>query len=277
MISIMTNVASLEGQRHLNNSSRSLNQALQRLASGYRINSAMDDAAGLGVSENMRAQIRGLGQASRNAMDGLGVVQTAEAAMGEISNAVIRMRELTVQAASDGLSDIQRGYINTEFNELIAEINRTTASTVFNGNTLLDGTFSTQGLDFQVGFEAGANFRITVEIKDVSTVGLGFTGTESLDSKVNALATMDVLDAALNTLSEARAGLGAKGNRLTMAHSGVESMRENLSTANSRIRDTDMAAESAALTRGQVLVQAGTAMLAQANSTPQNALRLLQS
>ena len=276
MISIVTNSPSLEGQRHLGASNMKQSQALQRLSTGYRINSAMDDAAGLGVSEGMRAQIRGLAQASRNAMDGLSVVQTAEGAMGEIANALIRMRELTVQSASDTISDVQRQYLNTEFQDLTAEIDRIAATTKFNGNTLLDGTFSTSGLDFQVGFESGANFRITVNISDVSSTGLAFAGTEAVDTKANSQSCMAVIDTALTTLSNARADLGAKGNRLVMASEGADHIKENLSAANSRIRDTDMAVETSNLARAQVLMQAGTAMLAQANSAPLQLLRLIQ-
>ena len=235
----------------------------------------MDDAAGLGVSERMRSQIRGLAQASRNANDGLSVVQTAEGAMGEISGILIRMRELTVQSASDSITDTERAYLNTEFQDMTLEIDRITASTKFNGNVLLDGTYATNGLDFQVGFESGADFKITVNIAQVDATGLGFGGTEAVDSKANALTTMGTLDTALDNLNTARAGLGSKGNRLTAAASAVDVMREGISSANSRIRDTDIAAETSAMSRAQVLMQAGTSMLAQANSQPQLALSLL--
>ena len=257
--------------------SRALNGSLQRLTSGYRINSAMDDAAGLGVSEQMRAQVRGLNQAARNANDGLSVVQTAESAMGEISSVLIRMRELTVQSASDTISDQERGYLDTEFQQLVEEVDRITATTKFNGNTLLNGSFATgvANLDFQVGIENGAAFRIEVNIDDVSTGGLGFAGTEAVDTKVNSLTTMAAIDTALQTLSTARSNIGAKGNRLQVAGSAAEIMRENLSAANSRIRDTDVASETSHLSRAQVLMQAGTAMLAQANSQPQMALALI--
>ncbi len=275
MISIVTNSPSITGQRHLANSQSQLNTSLNRLTSGLRINSAMDDAAGLGISESMKAQIRGLGQASRNANDGLSVVQTAEGAMGEISSALIRMRELTVQAANDSLTDSQRGFLNTEFGDLSAEIDRIASTTEFNGKVLTDGTFATTGLDFQVGFKNGANFRIAVTVNNVTTTGLGMAGTEAVDTKANAQAAMASLDSALETLSTARSNLGAKGNRLTQAASSADVMRENLASANSRIRDTDIAAESSSLTRGQVLTQAGTAMLAQANALPQAALQLL--
>lgn len=273
-LSVVSNGASLTGQRHLNKSHNMLNSSLQRLSSGYRINGAMDDAAGLGVSERMRAQIRGLAQASRNASDGLSVVQTAEGAMGEISGILIRMRELTVQSASDSITDTERGYLNTEFTDLTSEIDRITASTKFNGNTLIDGTYDTTGLDFQVGYESGADFKITVTIANVDSASLG-VDSSAVDSKTNALSSMAQIDSALDTLNTARAGLGSKGNRLVAAGSAVDVMREGISAANSRIRDTDIAAETSAMSRAQVLMQAGTSMLAQANSQPQLALSLL--
>ena len=276
-ISIQSNLASLRASRYVNKTQTAVGQSLERLSSGFRINSAMDDAAGLGISEGMKSQIRGLGQASRNASDGLSVVQTAEGSMGEISSILIRMRELTVQSANDALTDTERNYMNTEFGELTAEVDRITASTKFNGNVLLAGAFGgvNPGLDFQVGHEDGAAFRINVGINDVSTTGLGFAGTEAVDTKANAQASMAVLDAAMDSLATARASLGAKGNRLMAAASAVDVMRENLSAANSRIRDTDVAAESSSFARNQVLMQAGTSMLAQANAQPQLALSLL--
>jgi len=275
-ISIQSNIASLRASRYVNKTQAAVGLSLERLSSGFRINSAMDDAAGLGISEGMKSEIRGLGQASRNASDGLSVVQTAEGSMGEISSILIRMRELTVQSANDALTDTERGYMNTEFGELTAEVDRITASTKFNGNVLLAGAFGTgTGLDFQVGHENGAAFRINVEINDVSTSGLGFAGTEAVDTKANAQSSMAILDAAMDSLATARASLGAKGNRLMAAASAVDVMRENLSAANSRIRDTDVAGESSSFARNQVLMQAGTSMLAQANAQPQLALSLL--
>ncbi len=275
MITLNTNVSSLQTQRNMSKNQDALSRSLQRLSSGYRVNTAMDDAAGLGVSEHMRSQIRGMAQASRNASDGLSVVQTAEAAMGEIGDILIRMRELTVQAASDSITDTERGYLDTEFQDLASEVDRITSTSKFGGNVLLDGTFATDGLDFQVGTENGAAFRITVTIEDVSTSGLGFAGTEAVDTKANSQATMATLDTALDNLNTARASMGAKGNRLQVAQSSVESMRENLSAANSRVRDADIASETSAFSRNQVLMQAGVSMLAQANAQPQLALRLL--
>ncbi len=274
-VSLQSNIASLSAQRNVNKTQNNIGVSLQRLSSGFRINSAMDDAAGLGVSEGMKADIRGLAQASRNASDGLSVVQTAEGSMGEISDILIRMRELTVQSASDSITDTERAYIDTEFQDLTAEVDRITASTKFNGNVLLGGAFAATGLDFQVGTENGANFRITVTIADVSSTGLGFAGTEAVDTKANAQTAMGAIDTALDSLNTARAGLGSKGNRLQVAASAVDVMRENLSAANSRIRDTDVAQESANFARNQVLMQAGVSMLAQAKAQPQIALSML--
>ncbi len=276
MISLQTNVASLGAQRHVSKNASAVQGSLEKLSSGLRINSAKDDAAGLGITERLKAQVRGLQQASRNANNGLSVVQTAEGAMGEISETLIRMRELTVQAASDSITDTERGYINTEFQELSKEIDRITKAVKYNGNVLLAGDFVTNGLDFQVGFEDGADFRITVNISDVTTTGLGFAGAEAVDTKVNAQTTMGTLDTALDSLNSARASLGAKANRLTTAASAVDVTRENLSAATSRIRDTDVAFETSKFSRSQVLMQAGVSMLAQANTQPQLALRLLQ-
>ncbi len=274
-IGLQSNVSALMVQGHLRTTQGRLNTSLERLSSGYRINSAMDDAAGLGVSEAMRADIRALNQASRNAADGLSVVQTAEGSMGSISEVLMRMRELTVQAASDSITDTERGYLDTEFQDLVTEADRIANTTKFNGNVLLDGTFATTGLDFQVGIDGTGNSRITVTMADVTTSGMGFGGAEAVDTKANAQAAMTTIDTALDALSSARASVGAKGNRLGYAQSGLDSMSENLTAANSRIRDADVAAESANFARQQILLKAGASMLVQANSLPSLALTLL--
>ena len=275
-ISLQTNIASLNAQRNTNRTSRGLQIGMQRLSSGFRINSAQDDAAGLGISERLRAQIRGLRQASRNANDGLSVVQTAEGVMGEVSDVLIRMRELTVQAASDSVTTTERGYINAEFVQLKDEINRLVKSTKFNGQVLLDGTFSSK--DFQIGFDKGtaADSIIQVTIGAVTGTGLGINSSNALtDTKTNAQTSMTKLDAALDTMNSSRATLGAKGNRLLSAVQAVSVTVESLSAANSRIRDADIAAETSNFSKSQVLLQAGVSMLSQANAQPQLALRLL--
>lgn len=273
-ISIQTNVASINAQRHTNQTGNKMSQAMQRLSSGFRINSAQDDAAGLGISERLKSQVRGLAQASRNASDGLSVVQTAEGVMSEVSDILIRMRELSVQSASDSVTGTERGYINTEFTELKSEINRLVKSTKFNGEKLLDGTFTSK--DFQVGFEKGdaTDFVIQVSIANVNASGLAITSNVA-NTKTNAKASMSALDTALDSLNSARATLGAKGNRLMSAAAAVDVTRENLASANSRIRDTDVAVETSNFAKQQVLMQAGVSMLSQANAQPQLALRLL--
>jgi len=273
-ISLQTNIGSLNAQRQTNKTSIAMRTAMQRLSSGFRINSAQDDAAGLGISERLRAQVRGLGQASRNASDGLSVVQTAEGVMGEVSDILIRMRELSVQSASDSVTSTERGYINTEFTELRSEIDRLVKSTKFNGQVLLDGSYT--GKDFQVGFEKGdaTDFVIQVSIANVNATGLAIA-SNTANTKTNAKASMTALDTALDSLNSARATLGAKGNRLLSAAAAVDVTRENLAAANSRIRDTDVAVETSNFSKTQVLMQAGVAMLSQANAQPQLALRLL--
>jgi flagellin len=248
---------------------------MERLSSGFRINTAMDDAAGLAISERLKAQIRGLAQASRNANDGLSVVQTAEGVMSEISDIMIRMRELSVQASSDSVTSTERGYINAEFTELKGEVDRLVKSTKFNGQLLLDGSYTAK--DFQVGFEKGnaTDFVIQVSITNVNSTGLALTAAVAVDTKTGATNSMTALDTALDSLNSARATLGAKGNRLLSASAAVNATQENLSSANSRIRDADISAETSNFSRAQVLMQAGVAMLSQANAAPQLALRLL--
>jgi flagellin len=276
-ISLQTNVTSINAQRVSRKTSVALSTSMERLSSGFRINSAQDDAAGLGISERLRAQIRGLKQASRNANDALSVTQTAEGVMSEVSNILIRMRELAVQASSDSVTNTERGYINTEFLELKSEVNRLVKSTKFNGLTLLDGTFTNK--DFQIGFEKGdsTDSVIQVSIGNVGATGLGIdtSANASLSTKTSAQTSMTSLDTAIDSLNSARATIGAKGNRLLSAAAAVDVTVENLASANSRIRDADIALETSNFSRAQVLMQAGVSMLSQANAQPQLALRLL--
>jgi flagellin len=276
-ISLQTNVTSINAQRVSRKTSVALSTSMERLSSGFRINSAQDDAAGLGISERLRAQIRGLKQASRNANDALSVTQTAEGVMSEVSNILIRMRELAVQASSDSVTNTERGYINTEFLELKSEVNRLVKSTKFNGLTLLDGTFTNK--DFQIGFEKGdsTDTVIQVSIGNVGATGLGIdtSANASLSTKTSAQTSMTNLDTAIDSLNSARATIGAKGNRLLSAAAAVDVTVENLASANSRIRDADIALETSNFSRAQVLMQAGVSMLSQANAQPQLALRLL--
>ena len=277
MLSIMTNPASLNAQRNLGRSQRTMESSLSRLSSGMRITRASDDAAGLAVSESLRAQVRGLKQASRNAQDGISVVQIAEGAMNEITNMLIRQRELAVQSASDGISDTERGYLNTEHAALAAEIDRIAASTSFAGNNLINGSGS--DMDFQVGIDATANSQVTVAFSalDVTAATLGVdTGSITVDTKANALLAITAVDTAIQTVSSNRATLGSVANRLVSTVNNLGVSIENTAAANSRIPDVDVAEESARLTRSQILMQAGVSVLAQANSAPQYALALLQ-
>ena len=274
-ISIQTNVSAMRAHHALSRTQRSLETSLQRLSSGFRINTAGDDAAGLAISENLRADIRSLHQAVRNASDGLSMVNTAEGGMNEVSAMLVRMRELSVQAAPDTLGSTERGFLDQEFDALKSEITRVAEVTQYNGQSLLDGTLSATGLDFQIGIGAGSDSRLTVTMADVRADALTLTTAIGVDTKAKALSAITAIDAAISTVSTQRASLGAYGNVLQSSVNNLQVTVENLTAANSRIRDVDVASETAAFARSQVLVQAGVSMLAQANSTPLSALQLL--
>jgi flagellin len=277
--SVLTNVPSLNAQNNLKRTQLDQSRSMGRLSSGLRINRAGDDAAGLAISENLKAQIRSLGQAERNANDGISLLQTAEGSMNEISGILTRMRELAMQSSTDTVGDTERGFVQQEFTALVEEIDRISNVTEFNGTALLDG--SATGLDFQVGIRDTANDRITVAIADMRSTALGTSGggaaigTAAVDTRANAQASLDLIDQAINDVSAGRAGIGSAENRLQVTVANINVSRENLSAANSRIRDTDVAEESAAMTRASILMQAGVSVLAQANQTPQMALNLL--
>jgi flagellin len=273
---IVSNVASLNAQRSLNKTQTGLNANMARLSSGLRINTAGDDAAGLAISEKLKAQIRSITQASRNANDGVSMLQTAEGAMNEVSGILTRMRELAVQSSTDTVGDTERGYLNTEFTQQIAEIDRIASVTEFNGVKLINGEKSTAGVSFQVGFANSSDDRITVNISSMvgSTNGLSVSAAV-VSAKTSAQAALATIDAAIEKVSSGRATLGAAQNRLQVTISNLASAGENLSAANSRIRDVDVAEESSALTRNSILMQAGVAVLAQANQSPAMALKLL--
>ncbi|MGB5451181.1 MAG: flagellin [Sedimenticolaceae bacterium] len=271
---INTNVSSLNAQRNLMNSQASMQTSLQRLSSGLRINSAKDDAAGLAISERMTSQIRGLQQGLRNANDGISMAQTAEGALGEVTNALQRMRELAVQAANDTSSTDDKAALDAEYQALSEEITRITTATEFNGTAVIGGAAS---LEFQVGYKSGADQIITVDTVDVAAetnVALALAG--DITDKANANTAMTNIDNALTEVSTVRADFGAAQNRLESTVRNTANIIENQSAARSRIRDADFAAETANLTRTQILQQAGTAMLAQANQVPQIALSLLR-
>jgi flagellin len=277
---INTNLSAINAQRNLSRTESSLNTSLSRLSSGMRITSAKDDAAGLAISEKLKAQVRGLSQAERNANDGISLVQTAEGALNEVSSSLIRMRELAVQASTGTLGSEEREYLHDEFKALMTEIDRIASVTEFNGMYLLNGA-SSGGVSFQVGLNDSTNDRITVSIGAIETASIGASGagnqivSQSISTATNARAALDIIDEAIKDVSGARGGLGAAQNRLQTTVNNLATQRENISAANSRIRDVDVAQETVSMTRSQILMQAGVSVLAQANQLPSMALSLL--
>jgi len=278
-LSILTNVASLNAQSNLANTQSALAKSIGRLSSGMRINSASDDAAGLGISQNLSADIKSISQAQRNANDAISMSQVAEGAMNQMQGIVSRMRELSVQSANSTLGSDERGYIQTEFSQLSQEVNRIGQVTNFGSQKLLDGSASA-GLTFQVGINNTANDRLAMSITKLTTSTLGSTSlhiaSASLSTAANAQAAIGAFDKAIQQLSQARAKVGASQNRMSVTVSNLASSYTNLSAANSRITDVDVAEETAAMTKSNILSQAGLAVLAQANQLPQAALKLLQ-
>ena len=276
-LAINTNIGSLNVQRSLTFRGRLLNNSIERLSSGLKINSASDDAAGIAVSENLTAQTKGFKQALENANDAVSILSTAEGSYNTISDILIRMRELAVQSANDSLGAVERGYLNTEFTQLIGEITRVSDVSEYNGIKLLDGTGGdgAGNFVFQVGTRNTANDRIGITLGDVDATSLGVNAS-TVDTLVNSQASIDSIDTALTALATSRATIGSTVNQLTASVDNLSVTIENLSAANSQIKDADLAAESADFTRNQVLMQAGTSMLSQANSIPQLALSLLQ-
>lgn len=285
---IATNVTALKGQRNLASAQDKQADHLEKLSSGSRINRAGDDAAGLAISEKLKASIRGLNQAKRNANDGISFIQTAEGGMNEVSNILVRMRELSVQSASDTIGAEEREYTNFEFQALSQEIDRIAQVTEFNGAKLLNGKgnggSTAEGeegqpttFDFQVGIHNNPTqdrLQYNPQDTDVTVNKLGLMNA-SVNTKEAAQANLDKLDSALATVNKNRAGLGALQNRLqsTIRNLGIQS--ESLNEANSRIRDADFAQETSELTKASILNEAGTAVLSQANSRQMNALKLL--
>ena len=268
---INTNIASLTAQRNLHTITNRLQGNFARLSSGLRIATAADDAAGLAISERMRSQIRSFSVAARNAQDGISMAQTAEGALNEVSNILGRMRELAMQGANGTLSATDRATLDVEFQALDDEIQRISDQTQFNGTNILDGVITAVAI--QVGINAG------------ETIDLNFVGTDSTDLGTVALAVTDVvlsnaallaLDTAIDTVNTTRGGLGASQNRMQSALASILNARENLSAAESRIRDVDVATETADLTRNSIMQQAAVSVLQQANLQPQVALSLLQ-
>jgi len=268
---INSNLFSLNARRNLGIVSDRLAGNFARLSSGLRIATAADDAAGLGISERMRAQIRSLNQAGRNAQDGISVVQTAEGALSETNNNLSRMRELAVQAANGTLNTGDRAVLDAEFIALIAEVDRVATDTKFNGVNLFT---SAQTLSLQVGIEAGET--LALSLSDMTESGLGLSiANFDLTSVSNASAALNTIDTAINSVTSFRGNLGATQNRLASASRSIASTAENLSAAEARIRDVDVAKETADLTRNSILQQASLSVLSQANVQPQLALSLL--
>ena len=276
-ISVVTNVASIRSQRNLAKVTQSTSQNIERLSSGLRINRAGDDAARSAISSQMSALQLGLKQADRNANDSISLVQTAEGALNEVGGIVTRMRELAVQSANEGTMDTtERGYLQQEFNLLRSELDRIVNVTEYNGQKLVDGSISSTAtaLDFQVGMNNTANDRIALSLANTTSTGLSID-TDSLATASQAQAAITALDTALATVNTERSTLGATQNRLQMTISNLGNMYENMAASNSRLKDVDVAEESAAFSRNQILSQAATSMLAQANQLPQSALSLI--
>jgi flagellin len=278
-ISIVTNTQSLNAQKNLSQTTKALSNNFSRLSSGMRINNAGDDAAGLAISERMKSQIRSMGQAERNSNDGISLLQTAEGAMNQNSGVLIRMRELGMQSANGTLGQSERDAIQTEFSQLTSEIDRIAKVTEFNGQKLLDGSKPTFTFQVGIGTTAGQDtVDATMSNMSAGAYGVGATDLTQLDvsTATGATAALTALDTALSDTSTARAGLGATQNRLQVTVTNLQSASENLASANSRIRDVDVAEESSAMTRNNVLSQAGMAVLSQANQLPSMALSLLR-
>ena len=274
---INTNVASLNAQRNLSGTRMGMQLSLEKLSSGQRINRAGDDAAGLAISENLKAQIKGLGQAERNAEDGISLVQIAEGALSEVSGILIRLRELAVQAASDTIGATERKFLNVEFEQLTSEVDRIANSTEFNRVSLLNGTGAV--FDIQIGTRNDpVSDRLTFDASsaDVNIAALGLN-LASVADKISAQNSLSSIDQSIVSVSGIRADFGALQNRLQSTINNIATSIENLSAANSRVRDTDIASETANLTKHNILMAAGTSVLAQANSSTKNALSLIQA
>ena len=271
---VNTNVTSINAQRNLSQVTGRLSTNFRRLSTGLRISSAADDAAGLAISERLRSQVRSLDQAKRNANDGISMVQTAEGALNEVSSILTRLRELSIQANNGTVSDTDKDTLNEEFTSLVNEIDRIGNSTEFNNIKLLDGSAST--VSFQVGFGTTANIDtldVTLQEATASNLGLSSLDIGSTGSQTGAITAIDT---AINTVSGLRGSLGAVQNRLGSTINNLAIQTENLSAAESRIRDVDVAYETAQLTRNNILQQASISVLSQANAQPQAALTLLQ-
>ncbi|MBK7843611.1 MAG: flagellin FliC [Bdellovibrionales bacterium] len=272
---VSTNIAAINAQRNLLNSQMHINDSMNKLASGSRINKAADDAAGLAISENIKAQVRSARQANRNANDGISMVQTAEGGLNEIGNIIVRLRELGIQAASDTVGDTERSFIDKEVQQLKSEVQRIASVTTWGTTKLLDGTTPT--FDYQVGlynddFEDRISFSSEENVATLDALGLA--GLD-YNTKAGAQESLGLLDSSQTSVNGMRANLGALQNRLLSTVQNLLVAEENMSAANSRIRDTDVAEASSEMTRNGILLQAATATLAQANQVNSTALKLI--
>jgi flagellin len=275
MAVVNTNVNALFAQNALKVNNRDLSKSIQQLSTGSRINSAGDDAAGLAIASTMTAQIRGLNQAVRNANDGISMLQTAEGSMSAQSNILQRMRELAIQASTGTYSSAQRGYLQTEFSALTTQISNIASQTTWNGISILDGTGGTSGsFDIQVGTSSGQT--ITVTIANVTTSSSGLSVSGDISTSSGAVTALSTIDTALDTLNSARATIGAGINQLTYAADNMTNTIQNYAASKSQIADTDYATATSNMARAQIIQQAATAMLAQANQNPQYVLALLK-
>ncbi|HEX4336984.1 MAG TPA: flagellin [Polyangiaceae bacterium] len=274
MLAIQTNISSLEAQKNLSKNQTALMSSFNKLSSGYRINNASDDAAGLAISESMKSQIRSYTVDERNASDGISMAQTAEGSLGDIHDVLGRMRELAVQSSNGSVTSTDRGYMQTEFGLLQSEVTRIQGSAKFNDKDLI--TASAQTITFQVGLNNSASDQIGVTFGGVAlTTLLASTTKIGGTTSSSALASLSTIDTAIGSVSTARSKFGAAMNRLQVATSNIQTMRLNLSAANSRIRDVDVASETSTMTKNQVLTQAGISVLSQANQLPQSAFNLI--
>jgi flagellin len=270
-IRINQNITAMNAYRNLSVTTGQQAKSLERLSSGFRINRAADDAAGLAISEKLRSQVKGLNQAVSNAQNGVSLIQTAEGALNETHAILQRMRELAVQSANDTNLDADRTQIQKEVTQLQAELTRISDTTEFNGQKLLDGSFTAKL--FQIGANATQTLSVTIADTDATALGVN---ASTVATQAGATAAITAISTAIETVSGTRADLGAVQNRLEHTISNLSVASENLAASESRIRDTDMAKEMLSLTRAQILSQAGTAMLAQANQVPQSVLQLLR-
>lgn len=278
---IKTNVESLVSQRQLSGNQMDLNQSLERLSSGLRINKSADDAAGLAISENLRAKTRGLTQAKRNANDGVSLIQVAEGGLNEVTNILVRMRELNVQAASDTLGVREKGYLQKEYGQLVEEIDRIANTTEFNGRMLFGPQSEDTAIKIQVGYNGSVDDQLSLQLGDapdgINTEALALKDTAiNGEDRESIAANLSVIDDAFSMVANSRATLGAMQSRLNTAISNISVSSENMSSAGSRIRDVDFAEETAKLTQSRILSQASLSVLSQANQKPEMALSLLR-